>query len=203
MSGAEEVLEDGRERLPPGQFLTSRFPVLTYGSTPDVELKGWNFRVFGHGLSEGIVWSMDDFLALGNHETMRDFHCVTTWSRYDNTWKGVPIGAVWEKIAPHLSEEVGAVMLHCTCGYTTNLLIEDFLAADNLFASHHDGAPLTADHGGPLRFVCHHLYAWKSAKWVNAVELLSVDERGFWERNGYHNRGDPWDEERYAYQETA
>lgn len=201
MSDANEVLEDGRARLPPGQFLTTRFPVLTYGSTPNVELEGWTFRVFGHGLAEEISWSMEELLAFGEHETLRDFHCVTTWSRYDNTWAGVGVGDVWARIAPHLTEEVGAVMLHCTCGYTTNLLIEDFLEADNLFATHHDGEPLTADHGGPLRFVCHHLYAWKSAKWVNGVELLSVDERGFWEKNGYHNRGDPWGEERYAYQE--
>ena len=106
-----------------------------------------------------------------------------------------------DRIEPHLTDEVGAVMLHCTCGYTTNLLIEDFLKEDNLFATHHDGKPLTPDHGGPLRFVCHHLYAWKSPKWVNGIELLSNDARGFWERNGYHKRGDPWAEERYAYQE--
>ena len=199
--GKRELLEDGRARLPPGQFLTKRFPVLTYGSTPKVELEGWTFNVSGHGLNEPMEWTMDEFLALGEHKTTRDFHCVTTWSRYDNTWAGVPIGAIWSLIEPHLTEEVGAVMLHCTCGYTTNLLIEDFLKEDNLFATHHDGKPLTPDHGGPLRFVCHHLYAWKSPKWVNGIELLSNDARGFWERNGYHKRGDPWAEERYAYQE--
>jgi len=198
---SEEMLDDGRARLPPGQFLTPRFPVLTYGSTPVVELDGWSFHVSGHGLAKPIEWTMEEFLALGEHETTRDFHCVTTWSRYDNAWRGVPIEAVWSQIEPHLTEEVGAVMLHCTCGYTTNLLIEDFLKEDNLFATHHDGEPLTADHGGPLRFVCHHLYAWKSAKWIDGIELLDMDARGFWERNGYHKRGDPWDEERYAYQE--
>ena len=201
MSGDSERLPDGRPRLPAGQFLTTRFPVLTYGKTPKVEMKGWNFRVFGHGLSEEISWTFDEFLAIGDHETTRDFHCVTTWSRFDNTWKGIPIGDVWALIKPHITEEVGAVMLHCTCGYTTNLLLEDFLKEDNLFATHHDGELLSADHGGPLRFVCHHLYAWKSAKWIDGIELLPADDRGFWERNGYHKRGDPWDEERYAYQE--
>jgi len=201
MGGESERLEDGRPRLPAGQFLTPRFPVLTYGSTPKVNLDGWKFRVFGHGISEELTWTFEEFLGLGQHKTTRDFHCVTTWSRYDNTWSGVPIGAVWDLIEPHLTEEIGAVMLHCTCGYTTNLLLEDFLEEDNLFATHHDGEPLTADHGGPLRFVCHHLYAWKSAKWIEGIELLDKDARGFWERNGYHKRGDPWDEERYAYQE--
>jgi len=201
MEEVAEKLPDGRLRLPKGQFLTTRFPVLTYGKTPNVELDGWKFRVFGHGLSEEISWDFDEFLSLGHHQTVRDFHCVTTWSRFDNTWMGVPIESVWAQIEPHLTEDVGAVMLHCTCGYTTNLLIEDFLTPDNLFATHHDGEPLTADHGGPLRFVCHHLYAWKSAKWIEGIELLDKDARGFWERNGYHKRGDPWDEERYAYQE--
>ena len=120
---SEEMLDDGRARLPPGQFLTPRFPVLTYGSTPVVELDGWSFHVSGHGLAKPIEWTMEEFLALGEHETTRDFHCVTTWSRYDNAWRGVPIEAVWSQIEPHLTEEVGAVMLHCTCGYTTNLLI--------------------------------------------------------------------------------
>ncbi len=156
---SKELLEDGRARLPPGQFLTKRFPVLTYGSTPVVELDGWTFNVAGHGLAEPIEWTMDEFLELGEHETMRDFHCVTTWSRYDNTWRGVPIEAIWAQIEPHLTEEVGAVMLHCTCGYTTNLLIEDFLKPDNLFATHHDGEPLTPNHGSPRRFGCHHLDA--------------------------------------------
>ena len=191
------------QRLPEGQFLTERFPVLTYGQTPSVSADDWQFEVWGCGLSEKIEWNWQEFNSLGEHNTVRDFHCVTTWSRYDNNWQGVPVGAFWDVIQSKLEEGVSpsAVMLHCYGGYTTNLLIDDFLKTDNLFATHHDAKPLTIPHGGPMRFVCHHLYAWKSAKWISGIELLENDERGFWERNGYHIRGDPWDEERYSYQE--
>ena len=201
MSEPVEPLQDGRSRLPKGQFLTERFPVLTYGPTPQISTDGWGLRVWGSGMGKEVSFDWNEFNALGNHQTMRDFHCVTTWSRYDNTWGGVPVSAVWQAIQPHLNEKPAAVMLHCYGDYTTNLLIDDFLAEDNLFATHHDGEPLSAPHGGPMRFVCHHLYAWKSAKWINGIELLTEDERGFWEVNGYHIRGDPWGEERYAYQE--
>lgn len=198
--------EDGRVRLPPGQFLTTRFPVLTYGDTPNVEMADWKFTLSGHGIESEVELGYDEMLNLGKTDITRDFHCVTTWSRYDNTWSGIPVEAVVEWIEAQLGKSlaeagVGAVLLHCVCGYTANLLLEDFVAEGNLFATHHDGEPLTADHGGPMRFVCHHLYAWKSAKWVSGIELLTEDVRGFWERNGYHIRGDPWHEERYAYQE--
>ena len=191
------------QRLPEGQFLTERFPVLTYGKTPSISPQNWKFEVWGHGLGEKIEWDWDEFNSLGEHETTRDFHCVTTWSRYDNRWEGVPVGEVWKAIESKLDGSVkpNAVMLHCYGGYTTNLLMEDFLESDNLFATHHDGEKLTVPHGGPMRFVCHHLYAWKSAKWISGIELLKEDERGFWERHGYHIRGDPWGEERYSYQE--
>ena len=207
MSEPVEALQDGRARLPKGQFLTERFPVLTYGPTPAVTTDDWKMRVWGSCLSKEITCDWKDFTALGSHETTRDFHCVTTWSRYDNTWGGVSVGAVWDWISGQVGagggdlSKVAAVMLHCYGDYTTNLLIDDFLAADNLFATHHDGVPLSAPHGGPMRFVCHHLYAWKSAKWINGIELLTEVERGFWEVNGYHIRGNPWSEERYAYQE--
>lgn len=194
--------DDELPRLPAGQFLTKRFPVLTYGPTPKVSSDDWVFRVSGSGLDEELTFDWKGFISLGEHETTRDFHCVTTWSRFDNEWAGVPVAAFWAAVEPHLTEKPAAVMLHCYGGYTTNLLIEDFLQADNLFATHHDGEPLSAPHGGPIRFVCHHLYAWKSAKWINGVELLGADERGFWENHGYHNRGDPWGEERYSYQES-
>ena len=134
-------------------------------------------------------------------ELKKDFHCVTTWSRYDNMWAGVPISTVWKEIEKELTEEPVAVLFHCHGGYTTNLKLEDALVEENLFVTHHDGKPLTRPHGGPMRFVCHHLYAWKSAKWIDGIELLDMDARGFWERNGYHKRGDPWGEERYTYQE--
>ncbi len=201
MRPAADDLPDGRTRLPDGQFLTSRFPVLTYGGTPRLEVADWSFRVSGFGLSDEVTFDWPGFQALGSHETVRDFHCVTTWSRYDNRWAGVPVRAFWDAFQSVLSEQPAAVMLHCAGGYTTNLLLDDFIRDDNLFATHHDGEVLTAEHGGPMRFVCHHLYAWKSAKWIVGVELLDEDRRGFWERNGYHVRGDPWAEQRYAYQE--
>ncbi len=196
-------MTETRPRLPAGQFLTERFPVLTYGDTPEVSTEEWNISAWGFGLQDKITWDWQQFNALEQHETTRDFHCVTTWSRYENHWGGIRVEAVWRQIESQLEEgkSPNAVMLHCYGGYTTNLLLKDFLTDDNLFASHHDGQPLTIPHGGPMRFVCHHLYAWKSAKWVNGIELLEVDERGFWERHGYHNRGDPWGEERYSYQE--
>jgi DMSO/TMAO reductase YedYZ molybdopterin-dependent catalytic subunit len=190
-------------RLPPGQFLTKRFPILTYGPTPEVDTEEWSLAVYGTGLEDKLEFTWDDFNALGQIEITRDFHCVTTWSRYDNAWAGVPVAAFWRKVAAALAvdADIGAVMLHCAGGYTTNLLLEDFLESENLFATHHDGAPLEAGHGGPIRFVCHHLYGWKSPKWITGVELLPADDRGFWEEHGYHIRGDPWREERYSYQE--
>ena len=175
--------------------------MLTYGETPQVETGDWVFRVWGHGLDEDIILSWEEFNALGNVEVERDFHCVTTWSRYDNLWGGVGVKQLWALIEDSLAELPEAVMFHCHGGYTTNLRLEDLLYEDNLFATHHDGEPLTRPHGGPMRFVCHHLYAWKSPKWVCGLELLENDKRGFWERHGYHNHADPWKEERYSYQE--
>ncbi|MCH2349525.1 MAG: molybdopterin-dependent oxidoreductase [Candidatus Poseidoniales archaeon] len=197
-----DVAEGGdAARLPAGQFLTKRFPVLTYGATPDISTDDWGLRVWGVGLAEPVEFDWGSFNSLGAHETTRDFHCVTTWSRFDNRWNGIPVSAFWDALSPHLDSTPAAVMLHCYGDYTTNLLIDDFLEPDNLFATQHDGRPLSAGHGGPMRFVCHHLYGWKSAKWINGVELLDADARGFWEVHGYHIRGDPWGEERFSYQE--
>ena len=190
-----------RPRLPPGQFLTKRFPVLTYGDAQHVPRDQWSLRVWGHGLVEEITWDWETFLGLGSTEVTRDMHCVTSWSRYDNQWSGVPTSAVWARIEPLLSSEPAGVMLHCEGDYTTSLSLEDFLADDCLFATHHDGAPLKAKHGGPIRLVVPHLYAWKYAKWITGVELQAVEGRGFWEEHGYHKRGDPWKEQRYSYQE--
>lgn len=191
-----------RPRLPPGQFLTKRFPVLTYGDTVQLDQKDWSLSVWGHGLEgERLTWDWEAFLALGDTELTRDMHCVTSWSRYENTWQGVPTAALWQAIEARLSDRPTAVMLHCEGDYTTNLRLDDFLHEDTLLATHHDGKPLTAPHGGPVRFVVPHLYAWKYAKWLTGIELLETEERGFWETHGYHNRGDPWKEERYSYQE--
>lgn len=195
------MAEDTRPRLPAGQFLTERFPVLTHGDTQIVPTDDWQFRVWGYGLEDEIVFSWDEFIALGGMEIEKDFHCVTTWSRYDNRWKGVPVSALWSRIETELSENPRALMFHCHGGYTTNLRLKEALVDGNLFATHHDDEELSNEHGGPMRFVCHHLYAWKSPKWVCGIELLENDKRGFWEKHGYHNSADPWAEERYSYQE--
>lgn len=192
--------ERSTDRLPPGQKLVRGWPVLHEGPVPAFDPATWRFRVFG-AVEREVELDWAAFGALPRLETVQDFHCVTTWSRYDNRWGGVGVATILGLV--RRDPRVTHVMLHCwdSIAYETNLSLADFSRPENLFATHHDGAPLTPEHGGPLRFVCHHLYAWKSAKWCNGVELMIGDRRGFWERNGYHNRADPWLEERYSYQE--
>ena len=182
------------ERLPPNQSLTEKWPVLHYGSVPILDPAKWTLRVFGE-VEEEVTIGWDDFRRLPRAERVSDIHCVTHWSRLDNRWEGVAVPDVLRlaRIRPGATH----VLLHAFGDYTTNLSLEDFDRPENLFATHHDGAPLTPEHGGPVRVVVPHLYFWKSAKWVRGVELLAGDEPGFWERNGYHMRGDPWRSERY------
>lgn len=188
------------ERLPPGQKLVKGWPVLHEGEPPVFDPTTWRFRVWGE-CEAPIELDWAAFGALPRVELTRDFHCVTTWSRYDNRWVGVAVSEILKLVRPKATAR--HVLLHSwdEIGYTTNLRFEDFAHPDNLFATHHDGAPLSPDHGGPMRFVVHHLYAWKSAKWLSGVQLLSEDQRGYWEVRGYHNRADPWLDERYSYQE--
>jgi DMSO/TMAO reductase YedYZ molybdopterin-dependent catalytic subunit len=141
-------------------------------------------------------WDWEGFLALGEVEVEADFHCVTTWSRLDNLWTGVPARRVLEAAPP--VAEATHVMVHCYGDYTTNLPLEDFSSDEVLFAHSHDGEPLAPEHGGPMRLIVPFRYAWKSAKWVNGLEYLVGDRRGFWEGYGYHNSADPWNEERYG-----
>lgn len=192
--------ERSTERLPPGQKLVKGWPVLHEGAVPRFDPATWRFSVWG-ACEEPITLDWAAFNALPQVELIRDFHCVTTWSRFDNRWGGVAVGEIL-KLARPISE-ARHVLLHSwdEVGYTTNIALEDFARPDNLFATHHDGAPLSPEHGGPMRFVVHHLYAWKSAKWVSGVELLREDQRGYWEVRGYHNRADPWLDERYSAQE--
>ena len=190
------------DRLPPGQRLVRGWPVLHEGPTPTFDVQSWRFRVWGAVESElALDWAA--FGALPRFETTQDFHCVTTWSRYDNRWGGVSVQTVLDQVKP--TAAATHVLVHCfdSIGYTTNLTLEDFSRPQNLLATHHDGAPLTSDHGGPLRLVVHHLYAWKSAKWVCGIEFRTENQRSFWEQRGYHNRADPWLEERFSYQEDA
>jgi DMSO/TMAO reductase YedYZ molybdopterin-dependent catalytic subunit len=182
------------ERVPGGQFVTDKFPVLTYGPTPKVDLATFRLRLFGMVEKEcELTWQQ--LLALPKTVMTADFHCVTQWSRLENTWEGVRTQDVAKLIKLH--PEASYVMVHCYGGYSTNIPLEDFLEENVLFAYRHDGKELSADHGGPLRLVIPHLYGWKSAKWVSGVEFMKDDRPGFWEQRGYHMRGDPWKEERF------
>lgn len=185
---------ENSDRVPPGQYLTNGFPVLTYGSTPPVDMATWEFRVWG--LTTPKVFKWDDFMALPHHEFTADFHCVTRWSKLDVKWTGVKIVDFMQLI--EVDPQAVHVMEHCYGGYTTNLPLVDFVKEENFFAFKLFGEDIPPDHGGPMRTIIPHLYAWKSAKWINGLEFLAQEELGFWERNGYHSRGEPWAEERYS-----
>jgi DMSO/TMAO reductase YedYZ molybdopterin-dependent catalytic subunit len=187
------------ERIPPGQRLTEKWPVLTYGATPRIDLKTWTFRCFGL-VEEEVAWPWEAFLKLPRVEIVADVHCVTHWSMLDNRWEGVHIREIMTRVRP--KPEAIAVMMHADPDYTTNLLLRDMVDEDVLLAIRHNGRDLEPDHGGPCRLVVPKLYFWKSAKWVRAFEFLDVNPPGFWEANGYHMHGDPWGDERFSGQET-
>ncbi len=187
------------ERLPPGQVLTEKWPVLTYGGTPRVDRRTWTFRCYGL-VREEVSWAWNEFLELPRVEVTSDVHCVTRWSRFDNRWEGVAVSEILRRVRAR--PEAVAVMAHTEEGYTTNIPLADLLDEGALLALKHDELDLPAEHGGPCRLVVPKLYFWKSAKWVRAFEFLDVNAPGFWEVNGYHLRADPWKEERYSDQET-
>ncbi|MDH5637960.1 MAG: sulfite oxidase-like oxidoreductase [Nitrospinota bacterium] len=191
-------MKDSQPRLPPGQFLTGKFPVLHEGDVPGFDRDSWGFRFFGLVEKERTL-DFEEFSGLPRASVKADFHCVTTWSRYDNLWEGVLARTIAGLARPRPKAKYA--LIHCEQGYTTNLPLEDFLREDVIFALKWEGSDLTAEHGYPLRLVVPHLYAWKSAKWVRGVEFLQENVRGFWESRGYHNNGDPWREERYSSQE--
>jgi DMSO/TMAO reductase YedYZ molybdopterin-dependent catalytic subunit len=169
--------------------------VLHYGSIPRIELENWKFHVWGL-VDEEKSFTWEQFNALGQGKDTNDIHCVTTWSKYDNTWDGIPFAAFLEAIS--VKPEAKHVMVHSYGGYTTNVPLEDLMRDGVLFAHSHNGEPLTREHGWPLRLVVPRLYFWKSAKWVGGMQFLDRDRPGFWETYGYHNYGDPWREERYS-----
>jgi DMSO/TMAO reductase YedYZ molybdopterin-dependent catalytic subunit len=173
--------------------------VLHYGPVPKFREESWDFRVFGAVAAER-VWSWPEFAALPRVDVDADFHCVTKFSVLGNRWTGVPTRTILELAPPE--PDVTHVMVWAEYGYSANLRLDDFAAASTLFAMARDGAPLTPDHGFPMRLVVPHLYAWKGPKWARGVEYLTEDRRGFWEERGYHNRADPWQEQRYSYQES-
>jgi DMSO/TMAO reductase YedYZ molybdopterin-dependent catalytic subunit len=184
-------------RLPVGQSLTLKWPILHYGSVPRFDPAKWDFKITGL-VEQPVRFSWDEFQSLPQTEVTSDFHCVTRWSRLDNRWKGVLFTEVLKRITLKPVAEFALILAEE--GYTTNVPLKDLQRPDVLFAFEHDGEPLSSDHGGPVRLVVPHLYAWKSAKWVRGFMLLDHDRLGFWERNGYHTYGDPWKEQRYSSQ---
>ena len=180
--------------VPPGQFLTEKFPVLTFGSAPKIDLETWQFKVSGL-VEKELTLTWEEFMGLEKITLDAEFHCVTQWSRLQNTWEGVAFNEVMKLLK--LKPEAKYVMAHCYGGYSTNLALDVVTDDDVLFAYKHDGELLSRDHGGPLRLVVPKRYGWKSAKWVNGLEFMAEDEPGFWEVRGYHMRGDPWKEERF------
>ena len=195
----KEMDPDLKKRLPRGQTLTVKWPGLTYGATPRFDPKTWRFRCFGL-VEEEVVWSWEEFLALPHAEVVSDIHCVTTWSMFDTRWEGIHIREIMSRV--RLKPEVKAVMVHADPDYTTNVTLEELVQDDVLLALKHNGKDLEPEHGGPCRLVIPRLYFWKSAKWARGFEFMDVNAPGFWEVNGYHMRGEPWQEERYSSQET-
>ncbi len=180
------------ERIPPGQYLTRDFPVLSAGPTPYTALDRWDFRVDGE-IEETRRWTWDEFLALPRETFTVDIHCVTKWSKLDTEWEGVSLDVV----LADLEDSASHLVAHCDGGYTTNLPIEDVTGGKAWIAFRYDDDELAPEHGGPARLLVPHLYFWKSAKWVRRLELVDDDRPGFWESLGYHNYGDPWQEQRY------
>ncbi len=184
----------GKQKLPPGQIATAKFPVLTHGETPVISVEEWRFRVFGL-VEREFVWTWTEFMTLPQTTLRADFHCVTTWSRFNDDWTGV----LFKDLVKHIPLKAGArfVMQHAYGGYTTNLPLQVMLEEDVMFAHTFNGEPLPVKHGGPMRVFTPRRYAWKGAKWVNGLEFLAQDKPGFWEENGYSMSADPWKEERY------
>jgi len=182
------------ERIPPGQYVTDRFPVLQAGVVPEVDLSTWDFTVAGL-VDDPQTLDFDGFRSLPTTEIVADIHCVTKWSKLDTRWEGVSVSDLLELVG--CRPGATHVVVRAEHGFTANLPIDDFSKAGNLFAWKYDGEDLDIDHGWPLRLVVPHLYFWKSVKWVRGFDLLDHDEPGFWERNGYHMYGDPFREQRY------
>jgi DMSO/TMAO reductase YedYZ molybdopterin-dependent catalytic subunit len=179
-------------RLPPGQYIERGFPVLSAGPTPHTPLDRWTFSIEG-ALDEPRSWTWEEMLALPQETITRDIHCVTKWSKFDTTWVGVSVDTLLDGV----DTEAGYIVAFSDGGYTTNLPIEDVTDGKAWVVHTYEGEPLPAEHGGPARLLVPHLYFWKSAKWVRGITLADHDSPGFWEALGYHDRGDPWLEQRY------
>lgn len=199
----ERVRREGR--LPPGQSLTNKFPVLHYGPVPRFNPATWDFRIYGE-VEQEARWTWDEFNQLPRTKITMDIHCVTRWSKFDTYWEGVSVKTLLDGGIIALKPGAGYVVQHCEYGFTTNLPLDVMLAPNFLLATHFDGKPLDPDHGYPLRGVVGHIpgaehktpYFWKGGKWLRALEFTSRDKPGFWEQAGYHNEADVWEEERFA-----
>ncbi len=191
-----ELIEAGidPDRVPPGQYVTDRFPVLHAGVVPDVDLATWRFTVDGL-VAESRSWTWAEMAGMPTATLTADIHCVTKWTKFDTEWEGVPVADVWAQIQP--DPTATHVLVNAYHGFTANLPIQDLLRPGNLLAHTYAGVPLEAEHGWPMRLVVPHLYFWKSVKWVTGFTLLDRDRPGFWESNGYHMYGDPFHEQRY------
>ncbi len=202
----EEGRLDKEGRLPPGQSLTQKFPVLHYGPVPRFNPATWDFRIWGE-VEEERRWTWDEFQALPRQKLHMDIHCVTRWSKFDTDWEGVSVRTLIDQGLIKIKPSARYVLQHAEYGFTVNLPLEIVLQENFLLATHFDGQPLTPDHGYPLRGVIGHIpsrdklvtpYFWKGAKWLRGLEFLERDRLGFWEQAGYHNRADVWQEERFA-----
>jgi DMSO/TMAO reductase YedYZ molybdopterin-dependent catalytic subunit len=190
--GRRREPEDVAQKLPPGQYVEAGFPVLTAGPTPDVALDEWRFSIDGM-VAQPQEWTWDGFRSLPFEQVPCDIHCVTKWSKLGTSFGGVSVDTLLEAAEP-----LGAyAMAYSHGGYTTNLALDDLSDGKAWVVWEHESEPLPREHGGPARLLVPHLYFWKSAKWIEGLRVMDHDEPGFWEQNGYHNRGDPWKEERY------
>ena len=179
-------------RVPPGQYATSDFPVLSAGPTPHTPLSQWSFEITGE-VTESRSWTWEEFRTLPSEHFTTDIHCVTKWSKLDTVWEGVSVDVLLEDV----DSDAAYVVAYSDGDYTTDLPLEDVTGGKAWVVFAYDDRPLEPEHGGPARLLVPHLYFWKSAKWVRGLELVSEDQPGFWETNGYHLRGDPWLEQRY------
>ena len=186
------------QRIPPGQSRTLKWPVLDAGGPPRIDLQSWRLELRGLCRTP-VSFSWEEFNTLPRIRVLADFHCVTRWSRLDNTWEGVATRELVNRAGGIAPEARFVLVCGYDMGWTTNLPLDHFLAEDALVATHHDGEPLSLEHGAPARLIVPRLYAWKSAKWISGIEFLAADRPGFWEQNGYHMKGDPWREERFGY----
>ena len=192
--GKRRQQPDAQGRVPPGQYVTEDFPVLSAGPTPRTPLDQWSFSIEGL-VSKPIRWTWEEFLQIPSMTTVVDIHCVTKWSKLDTRWEGVSLDTLLENVEPNPSAQY--LLAFCDGGYTTNLPLSEVTNGKAFVAYRYEGQPLAPEHGGPARLVVPHLYFWKSAKWIRGLRLMENDRPGFWESLGYHQVGDPWKEQRY------